>query len=51
MLDLIETLVGRRPAVTNSRIVQVDEWRPDTAQVARKGDWVPSLYGAVGRKP
>lgn len=32
-------------------IVQIDEWRPDATPVTRTNDWVPSLYGAVGRKP
>ena len=32
-------------------VVQVDEWRPDADRPSPPDGWVPSLYGAVGRKP
>lgn len=32
-------------------LVQVDEWHPDPATPSPPGDWRPSFYGAVGRKP
>lgn len=34
-------------------VVQVDQWHPDhpRSEPAAAGTWVPSLYGAAGRKP
>jgi hypothetical protein len=32
-------------------VVPVDQWRPPKPRVTTSGGWVPSLYGAVGRKP
>jgi hypothetical protein len=32
-------------------VVQLDEWRPNQPQPVPSSGWVPSLYGALGRKP
>jgi S-adenosyl methyltransferase len=32
-------------------VVRVDRWRPDPSDPAPASEWVPSLYGAVARKP
>jgi hypothetical protein len=32
-------------------LVQVDQWHPDPDTPPQVGEWRPSFYGAVGRKP